>query len=115
MVLLLLAIGAVMDLIFTLRWSAHFNYYVIYSLVFYGIGLAMFLELEWRNLWLEGGHLRATGGVAILLAGLLVSHVGYRTWELVTAPRATGISEQTPAPMMESTQAQNPHFWSMFE
>jgi hypothetical protein len=115
LVLFLLAIGAVMDVIFTLRWSAQFNYYVIYSLVFYGIGLALYLELEWRNLWLDGGRLRATSGVAILLAGLLVSHVGYRTWELVTAPRATGISEQTPVLMLESIQAQNPNFWIMFE
>ena len=113
--LLVLSVGAVMDVVFTLRWNAQFNYYAIFSLVFYGIGMALFLKLEWQNLRVERKRLRATYGVAILLVGLLVSHVGFRTYELATAPRATGISDQAPAPMLESSKGQNPHFWIMFE
>ena len=113
--LLVLSIGVVMDVVFTLRWNAQFNYYTIFSLVFYGIGTALFLKLEWQNLWVERGWPRQTYGVAILLVALLMSHVGFRTYELLTAPRATGISDQIPAPMLESTKGQNPHFWIMFE
>lgn len=111
----LLVIGVVMDVVFTLRWNAQFNYYAIFSLVFYGTGMALFLKLEWQNLWVERGWRSLTYGVAILLCGLLVSHVGFRTYGLLTAPRATGISDQTPVPMLESTLGQNPHFWGLFE
>jgi hypothetical protein len=114
-VLLALGLGVVMDVVFTLRWYAQFNYYAIFSLVFYGIGMALFLKLEWQNPWIEGGWRRVTYGVAVLLFGLLVSNVGFRTFELMTAPPTTGISDQIPTPMLESTKAQNPHFWIMFE
>lgn len=115
LVLLLLTIGGVMDVVFTLRWVAQFNYYAIFSLVFYGLGIALFLQLEWRGLWLEKGRVRATGWVAALLVGLLLSHVGYRTFELLASPRANGISDQVSGSMLESTRAQNPHFWAMFD
>jgi hypothetical protein len=115
LVLLLLLIGGLMDVEFTLRWRAQFNYYAIFSLVFYAVGLALFLRLEWKSLWLEGGRLRATGWVAAVLLGLLLSHVGYRGYELITATRSTAVSEQTPGPMLASSRAQNRHFWSMFE
>ncbi len=69
-VLLLLVVGVAMDVVFTLRWFAQFNYYAIFSLVFYAIAMAWFLKLERQNLWVEGGRLRATSWVAILMAGL---------------------------------------------
>ena len=115
LVLALLSTGVVMDIVFTLRWLAQFNYYAIFSLVLYGIGMALFLNLEWQNRWVDRGWLRATYGVGLLLVGLLLSHVGFRTYEMVTAPRATGLSDQVPAPMLDSTRAQNLHFWLMFE
>ncbi|MCJ7754563.1 MAG: hypothetical protein MUP13_08365, partial [Thermoanaerobaculales bacterium] len=77
--------------------------------------MAWFLKLERQNLKAEGGRLRPSYAVAVLLVGLFISHVGFRTYELVTAPRATGISDQSPKPMLDSTRQQNPHFWSLFE
>jgi hypothetical protein len=115
LVILLLMIGGLMDIVFTLRWSAQFNYYAIFSLVFYAVGMALFLDLEWKGLWFERSRLRAAGWVAAVLLGLLLSHVGYRSYELMTASRSTAISEQTPGPMLDSSRAQNRHFWAMFE
>ena len=95
-ILLLLGAGFAMDVVFTLRWVAQFNYYAIFSLVFYAIAMAWFLKLECNSLKAEGGRLRAPYWVAIFLVGLFLSHVGFRTYELVTSPRATGISDQQP-------------------
>jgi hypothetical protein len=114
-ILLLLGSGVAMDVVFTLRWVAQFNYYAIFSLVFYALAMAWFLKLERQNLRAEGYRLRLSYAVAVLMVGLFISHVGFRTYELVTAPRATGISDQSPKPMLDSTRQQNPHFWSLFE
>ncbi len=114
-VVVLLGSGVAMDVVFTLRWVAQFNYYAIYSLVFYALGVAWFLKLERRNLQAEGGLLLPSYAVAVLVVGLLVSHVGFRSYELLTAPRATAISDQSPKPMLDSIRQQNPHFWTFFE
>lgn len=114
-VLLLLVSGIAMDVVFTLRWVAQFNYYAIFSLVFYALGMAWFLTLEWQNLKAEGYRLRPSYAVAVLIAGLFISHVGFRAYELVTHPRAPGISDQSPKPMLDSSRHQNRHFWSLFE
>jgi hypothetical protein len=115
LVLLVLMIGVVMDVVFTFRWIAQFNYYAMFSLVYYGIGMAIFLTLEHQNLWVERGWFRVSYGVAILLVALLLSQVGYRTFEIATGPRATGTSEQSPDQMIEASKAQNPHYWHLFE
>lgn len=114
-ILLLLGVGVAMDVVFTLRWVAQFNYYAMFSLVFYAIAMAWFLKLERQTLWVAGGRLRASSAVAILIFGLFLSHVGFRTYELVTAPRATAISDQSPNPMLDSSRQQNRHYWRLFE
>ena len=114
-VLMFLGVGLAMDVVFTLRWSAQFNYYALFSLVFYGLAFAQFLNVNRPLLRARTNRLGLSAGVSLIIFALLVSHVGFRTFEIVTAPRATGISDQQPTPMLEASKGQNRHFWLFFD
>ncbi len=114
LVLVSFATALAMDVVFTLRWSEQFNYYALFSLVFYAIGLAQFVKLERDSFCCDAGRPRVSTGVALVIVGVLICQVGLRTSEILSAPHATGSSSQSPLPMLESCRGQNPHFWEFF-
>jgi hypothetical protein len=114
LVLVTFATALAMDIVFTLRWSQQFNYYALFSLVFYGIGFAQFVKLERDSFRSRAGRLHFSTAVALIIVGVLISQVGLRTSEILSAPQATGSSSQSPSPMLASCRGQNPHFWEFF-
>ncbi len=103
--------GFILDILASMRLKRIFINYGIYSTSFYGIGLALFVSQEFKNL---GSNFYAKG-VRLLIIVTLFSHVFLKSYNLLTKPRASGISTQSLLPELLNSRAHGTPFWRMAE
>lgn len=112
--LLFFVLGFLMDELTAFRIHGGENggvisYYAIYSLFLYSLGLGLWVGLEWQTARWHLGRLNFRK-VFILL---MTFHVILRTGQLMAAPKANGITEQTPRQEMLNTLSHSQPFWDI--
>jgi len=116
----------IMDVLATMRHAILFQYYAIYSLCFYSIGMAIWVGFELRNQFPNGinrsvfsGKRIWIRGICLLLPGIflffLAMHDIHWGYNLLQKIPSSGISAQNPALEYRNTRSHAAPFWRIVE
>lgn len=109
-VLVVFAVGFVMDVLATMRGPKLYDYYACYSIVFYSAGLALLTVAE-----LLRESLRFKKILGNIILAVLCLHVLYVTQSFLRQPRASGKSDQTPYQEYLNTHSLARPFWRIVD